>query len=306
MADTFTPKLGLRQYDAALNYAVSKFSADNLLVDNAIGTVICTSTTRPSTGLYNGMTLWETDTQRFVVRVAGAWTVVPNITTIANAAARTAIVTPYDGMTIYRQDMDWLEVYDGAAWRVQGHVVTTALANITHPVSQQTCALTTDGFLYRWTGSAWSNYACLGSDVAEYTRTTAQSIASASIVNIDFTTTIKSISDISKATVGSGSEFTILRAGRWLVNSNGGFAGTTGGTLRAWWIELTPAGIRASIGAITPGTPVFFHTFSVSKEINFAVNDKFRINCYQDSGGAVNTETGQATTNVTMRWMGPS
>lgn len=160
MADTFTSKLGLRQYDAALNYDVSKFSADNLLIDNAFGTIICTSTTRPSTGLFNGMQLWETDTRRFVVRVAGAWTVVPVRAIIADAAARTAITTPYDGMMIYRQDRDWTEVYDGAAWRVQGtaHCSSTSDRDsaITSPYNGQEAITTDTGFLWIRQAGAWT------------------------------------------------------------------------------------------------------------------------------------------------------
>lgn len=308
MADTFTAKLGLRQYDAALNYDVSKFSADNLLVDNAIGTVICTSTTRPSTGLFNGMTLWETDTRRFVVRVAGAWVVAPSgPVIIADAAARAAIVTPYDGMTIFRQDTEWLEVYDGAAWRVQGHVITSALANITNPFTGQTCTLNSDSYQYRWTGSAWLNYLCAGNgNAAEFSRTTVQSIPNNTVQRIDFATTDKSSSDITKSTVSGGSEFNINRAGRWLIQSNGALVGNTAGGIRAWWIGRTTDTPRHSVMAISPHTTVFFHAFVVSKEINFAVNDKFVIYCYHDAGVALNTEIGQATITVNARWLGPS
>lgn len=306
MADTFTPKLGLRQYDAALNYQVSKFSADNLLIDNAIGTVICTSTTRPSTGLYNGMTLWETDTQRFVVRVGGSWQVASSVVTIANAAARTAIVTPYDGMTIYRQDFDWVEVYDGTAWRVQGHVVTTALANITNPITGQTCTLSTDSYKYRWTGSAWSPYTCINSNnTAEFSRTTVQSLGSGAVSRIDFTTTDKSSADITKSTVSGGSEFNINRAGRWGIETHGAITGNTLGTLRAWWIGRTTDTPRHAISGMSPGPSNFFHAFSIYKEISFAVNDKFCIFAYQDCGSALNTEIGQSTVGMTARWLGP-
>lgn len=129
MVDTFTPKLGLRQYDASGFYDVNKFSADNLLIDNAFGTIICTSTTRPSTGLFNGMQLWETDTERFVVRVAGAWVVAPIMRVMANQAARDAIVTPYQGMTIYRLDRAWEEKYDGVGWRIQGVAICASTAD---------------------------------------------------------------------------------------------------------------------------------------------------------------------------------
>src|SRR5687767_13078019 len=113
VADTLTSK-GLTILDPALNYDVNKFNANITLLNNMIGTIICTSTTRPSTGLFDGMALWETDTQRFVVRVAGAWVVVPTRITVADHTARNAIVTKYDGMMVYRQDRDWSEIWDGS------------------------------------------------------------------------------------------------------------------------------------------------------------------------------------------------
>lgn len=161
MVDTFTPKIGLRQYDASLFYDVSKFSADNLLVDNAMGAVICTSTTRPSTGLFNGMTLWETDTRRFVVRVAGGWTVVPGRAIIADQTARAAITTPYDGMVIWRQDRDWHEVYDGAAWRVIGTAHCASVADrdgasgITNPFNGQMAVTQDTDTIWEYDSTTW-------------------------------------------------------------------------------------------------------------------------------------------------------
>lgn len=189
MADTFTTKLGLRQYDAAGFYDVSKISADNLLVDNAFGTVICTSTTRPSSGLFNGMTLWETDTRRFVVRVAGAWTVVPGRALIADATARAAITTPYDGMEIYRQDRDWTEIYDGAAWRVQGIAMCTTVADrnaiITSPYNGQFAVTMDSDTLWQYDSvtSAWKCMAGQGV-IARGRRTNTSSGSSADGVDV--------------------------------------------------------------------------------------------------------------------------
>lgn len=187
MADTFTPKLGLRQYDASLNYAVSKFSADNLLIDNAIGTVICTSTTRPSTGLFNGMTLWETDTQRFVVRVSGAWVAVPNLITVADHTARNAITTKYDGQTIYRQDRDWIEVYDGAAWRVVGVAHCSSVADrdntdtITSPYNGQLVVTTDTGTVWQRVSGAWTSAVNRLIAYSERTTTSSGSTSSAPV-----------------------------------------------------------------------------------------------------------------------------
>lgn len=74
---------------------------------------------------------------------------------VASQAERDAIANPYDGMQVYRRDTDWVETYDGAAWRVPNFARTAALANITNPVTSQVALLTTDNYLYRWSGSAW-------------------------------------------------------------------------------------------------------------------------------------------------------
>lgn len=160
MADTLTSK-GFTILDPLLNYDVNKFNANFQKTNDLLGTVICTSTTRPSTGLYDGMTLWETDTRRFVVRVSAAWVVVPGRAIIADVAARTAITTPYDGMLIWRQDRDWHEVYDGAAWRVVGTAHCTSVADrdgangITSPYNGQLATTTDTGSLWVRAAGAW-------------------------------------------------------------------------------------------------------------------------------------------------------
>lgn len=74
---------------------------------------------------------------------------------VADATERAAIANPYDGMQIYRRDLDWVEIYDGTAWRAPMWCRTAALANVTNPVTGQMALLTTDNYVYRWTGAAW-------------------------------------------------------------------------------------------------------------------------------------------------------
>lgn len=74
---------------------------------------------------------------------------------IADQTERDAIANPYDGMQVYRRDLDWVEAYDGGAWRAPMWGRTTALANITNPVTGQVMFLTADSFVYRWNGSVW-------------------------------------------------------------------------------------------------------------------------------------------------------
>lgn len=158
MADTLTSK-GLTLLDPALNYDVGKFNANTQKINDMTGAVICTSTTRPSTGLFDGMTLWETDTRRTVVRASAAWVPIPQLITIADSTARAGIVTPYDGMMIYRQDRDWVEVYDGAAWRVQGVAIASSSANllgtVTSPYNGQLGYTQDTDHFWQYDGSQW-------------------------------------------------------------------------------------------------------------------------------------------------------
>lgn len=162
MADTLTSK-GITLLDPALNYDVTKFNTNFQKLSDGLGSVICTSGTRPSTGLYDGMTLWETDTRRFVVRVAGAWVVVPGRAIVADQTARAGITAPYDGMMVWRQDRDWHEVYDGAAWRVVGVAQCASVAirdgasGITSPYSGQLCITTDTNTVWQRVGSSWTS-----------------------------------------------------------------------------------------------------------------------------------------------------
>lgn len=217
MADTFTPKLLLRQYDPLLNYDVSKLSADMLKIDNAFGTVICTSTTRPSTGLFNGLTIYETDTGRTLIYNAGGWRFeTAYILPVASAAARNALTPVWDGMQIYRTDKDWTETYDGTAWRVPNGVNTAALADITHPVTGQYAVLTTDNLEYRYNGTGWDGVRLVAPHpVIERRLNASTATGAATNFLIPFDTSITTGVGI---TYNSGTkDFTFTRAGRYFA-----------------------------------------------------------------------------------------
>ncbi|RSD22011.1 hypothetical protein [Amycolatopsis eburnea] len=102
---------------------------------------------------------------------------------VADVTERAAIAQPYDGMAIYRRDLDWIETYDGTAWRAPMWCRTTALANITNPVTGQMALLTTDNYVYRWTGSAWSPVFAASKVGGEWTANANQSITANSGAN---------------------------------------------------------------------------------------------------------------------------
>jgi hypothetical protein len=107
------------------------------------------------------MMLWETDTQRFVIRSSGAWSPVTQRIIVANNTARDAITTKYDGLMVYRQDRDWNEVYDGAAWRVVGTAHCTSVADrdgasgIASPYNGQLAVTTDTNTVWARQGGAW-------------------------------------------------------------------------------------------------------------------------------------------------------
>lgn len=309
MADTFTAKLGLRQYDASLFYDVSKFSADNLLIDNAFGTVICTSTTRPSTGLFNGMQLWETDTRRFVVRVAGAWVAVPGRVIVADATARAAITTPYDGLEIYRQDTDWTEIYDGAAWRVQGIAKAASIASltslITSPYTDQLATATDIGMLCRYDGSAWVGIAPLGGSSAaqrrdaQYAASAVQSIPSNALTTLQFGTARYTSTDVT-ASGTNNQDFTLNRVGLWRGQVSTRCPGGSG------------AEVSLELNNITDGVQISSQNSTGTATANLNCGDEFRISTtgkvirgqlYQSTG--VNQNTVVANTKISLTWLRP-
>lgn len=310
MADTLTAK-GLTILDPNLAYDVNKFNANFNLINNLLGTIICTSTTRPSTSLYDGMTLWETDTQRFVNRVAGAWVPVPGTVIVANQATRDAITTKYDGMQVWRQDKDWTEVYDGAAWRVQGIVSVAALADITNPFTGQMALLTTDNVVYRWNGSAWVGAYPVGGITtatrhkAKYRQTgTAQAPATGTQQRVNFTQTDYDTNDWTTAFTGGGIVFTCARAGNYGVTFNGRFVGGVAAE-RAFTLAVNGAPMGTPYGTVsnyTGGTAPW--SACVHIEQDFSVGDTLCAFAYQAAAATLAFDLTSSPTSITFEYKG--
>ena len=306
MADTFTTKLALRQYDPLLNYDVNKFSADNLKIDNAFGTVICTSSTRPSTGLYDGLTLWETDTKRFTVRVSGAWVPVPGRVIVADQTARTAIVAPYDGMQIWRQDRDWEEIYDGAAWRVQGVAKGASIADlasaITSPYTDQIATATDINMLCRYDGTNWVGFAPMGGSSAahrrdaQYAANAVQSIPSNSLTTLQFATARYTTTDVT-ASGTNNQDFTLNRVGLWR------------GTVSTRCPGAAAAEASLELNNITDGVQISSQNSTGTGAANLNCGDEFRIattgkvirgQLYQSTGSSQNTTAANTKISLTL------
>lgn len=126
------------------NYDVDVVNGNSLKIDDNIGVIVCTSSTRPSTP-FNGQYIYETDTG-----FQGIWRSALSSWVIPRGALFSSSIRPsvglYEGYMFYRTDRDWIEVWDGAAWRVHGTAICSNpadLANIDFPKSGQ-LAITID------------------------------------------------------------------------------------------------------------------------------------------------------------------
>lgn len=70
-----TPILGLRQYASGDDFDFNEINQDNATVDTLPPTV-CTSGTRPNTGLFVGRLIYETDTKRIYMWNGSTWKLV--------------------------------------------------------------------------------------------------------------------------------------------------------------------------------------------------------------------------------------
>ncbi len=185
MATTFTSRFGLRKPDP--NPVTGDFvdvaldlNANWDKVDAAIDT-ICTSSTRPSTGLFIGKQCYETDTRRFIVctQVSPALWVHPSANLV--------------------------------------NVVSNITTEITTPYFNQIVHFQPDGCLYRYNGSSWIKYQPPADAVGgEYRASGAQTMTGGGLTKINFGATITTAVGI---TWNGTNQFTTLVAGQYAISA---------------------------------------------------------------------------------------
>lgn len=293
MADTTTSK-GITILDPDLYYDVNKINANFQKLSDGLGAIVCTSTTRPSTNLYDGMTLWETDTRRFVVRVSATWVPVPQRSIVADFAARAAIVTPYDGMMIYRQDCDWHEAFDGAAWRVVGtaHVASTSARDtlITHPYNGQICVTTDTGRMWVRQGGVWIAMPPLVPPIFQGRQTVAQPLTSGNAIEVTFTTEDKDNVN-GHDNVTNPARYTAQVAGTYKLSGGVAFTANASGIRTTDWVKngtQIPGG-DSSMPSVGAGAVTRLTARTIF--VDLAVNDYVTLRAFQDSGITFNTFT---------------
>jgi hypothetical protein len=215
---------------------------------------------------------------------------------VETATARN-VLTAYEGMTVYRMDQDWIEVYDGAAWRVRGTAVVSSVASlstaISNPFAGQLAYVTDVSSIYAYSGSAWASDQM--KPRAALRRTTAQSIAAATSVAIQFTTEDEDTHN-GHSTGTNPSRYTCQAgwAGRYKLYGGVGLASIATGTRRwASWYKngAVIPGSRNNVNN-TSGGATLWSPRTVTTTL--AVGDYVELMVFQEDTGsnAVNTATG--------------
>lgn len=304
MADTTTSK-GLIIQDPVLNYDINKHNQNYQKINDILGTIICTSTTRPSTGLYDGMTLLETDTFCFVVRVTGAWLRLPSVLQVSNQAARTSIAAPFDGLTIYRQDRNWIEVHSGVAWEVQGVAVCSSTADrdsaITHPYNGQLAFVTATNKLYQRQAGVWREFPVTPTAQLRQTATQALTTGVAAAVNFQAE---DNDNYAGHDNVTNPSRYTAQIAGVYEFNGGVAFAANGTGARVCYWAKNGVQIDGTDVALATAGAGLATRLPARTAQITMAVGDYVQLFAFQDSGGSLNTFAGSnVASSMTVKYV---
>ena len=140
-----TPRLGLVKPDPEDLYSLSVWNGNSDKLDAAVGVIVCTSSTRPSTP-WNGMSIYETDTQALKVWDGDSWEGNSPGILIGLSSAKPNPVQPnqmfYEidtGLTVVWNGTTWLRINPGLIaarrWGGTAAVLTTTVSNTTEQVT---------------------------------------------------------------------------------------------------------------------------------------------------------------------------
>lgn len=240
---TTTTRLGLRKPAGADQVNVTTDLDNNYdLLDNAAGALICTSSTRPSAP-FSGQFIHESDTHN-------------NLTSNASAPA-------------------------SGSWRHATVPVVSALAQVVAPYTNQLVVLSTDGFIYRYTGTGWVAYSSTKPVFSGY------SSAALSVPTGFATVPLNSEnfdSHNAHDLVTNPSRWTCPVAGYYTVS--GVLNKDTNWTTGNWAACIYKNGVIVPRGAQFLTSASSLRLVTPTRQLFLAVNDYIELACYQDTGVA--------------------
>jgi hypothetical protein len=111
-----TTRLGLEKPEATDEYDIAVYNDNWDKLDLAAGTIICSSSTRPSTGLFVGLTIFEIDTNRTYYWDGDSWEIKPATGVLVICTSGDRPSTPVFGTPIYETDTGRQYYYNGTDW----------------------------------------------------------------------------------------------------------------------------------------------------------------------------------------------
>lgn len=120
------------------------------------GITVCTSTTRPTGGsLFEGLVIYETDTDKMYSYNGSTWVPLYSIIVCTSATRPTGGVL-FEGLMIYETDTDRIYSYDGSAWVYRGGtIICTSSTRPSSPFAGLQIYETDTKRPYIYDGSAW-------------------------------------------------------------------------------------------------------------------------------------------------------
>jgi len=215
-----------------------------------------------------------------------------------------ALIGAADGMQIYRTDKDWVEIYEGGAgaWRVQTVPITANLADITAPVTNQLVLLSTDGMVYRYTGSLWRGvmHTLDGAGQARYQALVTQSIPNTTDTKINFPTATYTSGDFS---IAGNNTITCNRAGLISVHTSLRM-GAGGGSGECFMFigDGSNSAVRYALDSKFSTAPI---SITISDEIRVTAGQTLSTWMWQSGGGARSTDVGDAggSNHLAVAWL---
>lgn len=100
---TSTTRLGLRKPTTLDTFdEATDLNAPMDILDQSVGTQVCTSTTRPTTNLFQGKRIYETDTNNWLFYTGSAWR------HQSQPYETTAVPSPHTDQLVYQSSDTWL------------------------------------------------------------------------------------------------------------------------------------------------------------------------------------------------------
>jgi hypothetical protein len=222
---------------------------------------------------------------------------------VASATER-ALIGAADGMQIYRTDKDWVEIYEGGAgaWRVQSVPITSNLADITAPVTNQLALLSTDGMVYRYTGSLWRGvmHTVDGAGQARYQAGTTQNVPNTTDTKINFPVAQYTSADFS---IAGNNTITCNRAGLIRVSASLRFGSSAGsGEVFMFLGDGALSTTRYAIDSKFSTNPI---SMAIADELRVAAGATLSLYVWQSGGGARTTDITDAggSNHLAVSWL---